>query len=267
MNGITSKVDGLVVRPSGVWIKQKYYYLKRYLDIFSKGMKNKWAGNLTYIDLFAGPGRCLIESTNQEENGSALIALQYDFKKYVFTEESTELIRALEKRCKDSPKITKIKFLEGNCNTIVDKITPEVDPAGLNLIFIDPTGIDIHYKTIEKIAKGKRADLLINVQLGMDITRNFLSYKKKGDTSKLGLFLGNNVDWNELESPRDAVKLHKKRIGELSYKTVEFQDIAIKNTRNAPMYFLLFASKNPRGLDFWKEITKKDHSGQFEFSY
>ncbi|MFZ5800074.1 MAG: hypothetical protein ACOY3D_01685 [Candidatus Omnitrophota bacterium] len=79
----TSKIDGLIVRPSGIWIQQKYYYLKRYLDIFSKGMKNKWQGNLTYIDLFAGPGRCLVESLNQEEDGSPLIALQYDFKKYL----------------------------------------------------------------------------------------------------------------------------------------------------------------------------------------
>jgi len=264
MHEITSEIDGLVVRPSGIWINQKYYYLKRYLDIFSKGMKNRWGGNLTYIDLFAGPGRCLIESINQEEDGSPLIALQYDFKKYIFIEESKELIQALKTRCKNSPKFNRIKFLEGDCNSIVGKITPEVDPAGLNLIFIDPTGIDIHYKTIERIAKEKRADLLINVQMHMDITRNFLSYKKQGDISKLGLFLGGNVVWDKIKSPQDAVKLYKERIKGLGYQTVEFKDIAIRNTLNAPMYFLLFASKNPKGLYFWKEITKKDHSGQFE---
>lgn len=267
MSQIISEIDGSIVRSSGVWIKHKYYYLKRYLDIFSKGMKHKWAGNLTYIDLFAGPGRCLIESTNKEEDGSPLIALQHDFSKYIFVEESTELIDALEKRCKNSPKFSRIKFLMGDCNNIVDKIIPEVDPAGLNLIFIDPTGIDIHYNTIERIVKGKRADLLINVQFGIDITRNFVGYKKTGDNSKLGLFLGDNVEWDKLKNPQDAVKLYKQRIKELDYQTVEFKDIVIKNTQNAPMYFLLFASKNTRGLYFWKEITKKDHSGQFEFSY
>ncbi len=263
MNEIISKIDGLVARPSGVWIKQKYYYLKRYLDIFSKGMKNKW--NLTYIDLFAGPGRCLIETNNLEEEGSPLIALQHNFSKYVFVEESTELIGALEKRCKDSPKFSSIRFLKGDCNNIVDNIIPEIDPAGLNLIFIDPTGIDIHYETIEKLVKGKRADLLINVQLGVDITRNFLTYKKEGDNSKLGLFLVRNVHWDKLNSPQDVVKLYKEHVKELGYQTVEFKDIVIKNTLNAPMYFLLFASKDPRGLDFWKKITKKDHSGQLEW--
>lgn len=227
-------------------------------------MNKKWAGNLTYIDLFAGPGRCLIESTNREEDGSPLIALQYDFRKYVFIEETEELNQALKARCKDSPKLNRIKFLEGDCNKIVGKITPEVDPAGLNLIFIDPTGIDIHYETIDKLAKDKRADLLINVQMHMDITRNFSAYKKKGDNSKLGLFLGGNVDWDNIKSPQDAIKLYKERIKKLGYQTVEFKDIAIRNTLNAPMYFLLFASKNPRGLHFWKEITKKGPSGQLE---
>lgn len=98
----------------------------------------------------------------------------------------------------------------------------------------------------------------------MDITRNFLAYKKKGDNSKLGLFLGGSVDWGKLNNPHDAVKLYKERIKGLGYKTVEFKDITIKNALNVPMYFLLFASKNPRGLHFWKEITKKDTSGQLE---
>lgn len=264
MKEVTSAIDGLVVRPSGVWIKQKYYYLKRYLDIFSKGMKNRWEGNLTYIDLFAGPGRCLIESLNKEEDGSPLIALQYDFKKYVFVEESAELIEAVKTRCKNSPKFSRIEFLQGDCNNVVDKIIPRVDPVGLNLIFIDPTGIDIYYETIKIIANKKRSDLLINVQFGMDITRNFFAYKEKGNNSKLGLFLGDNVDWDKLKNPQDTVKLYKERIKNLGYQTVEFKDITIKNTRNAPMYFLLFASKSPQGLHFWKEITKKDHSGQLE---
>ena len=264
MKQLTSKIDGLIVRPSGIWIRQKYYYLKRYLDIFSKGMKNKWSGNLTYLDLFAGPGRCLIEAVNKEEDGSPLIALQYDFKKYVFIEESKELLEALKARCKNSPKFDRIEFIEGDCNNVADKIISNVDPAGLNLIFIDHTGIDLHYKTVERIVKAKRADVLINVQFGMDITRNFIAYKQKGDNSKLGLFLGSNVAWDKINNPRDAVKLYKERIKELGYQIVEFKDITIRNTLNAPMYFLLFASKNPRGLYFWKEITKKDPSGQLE---
>lgn len=79
--------DGLVVKDSGVWAKEKLYYLERYLDIVSVGMKKKWAGKLYYVDLFAGPGKCLIRGTNNEEvDGSPLIALKFNFAKYFFVE-------------------------------------------------------------------------------------------------------------------------------------------------------------------------------------
>src|SRR6266700_8081090 len=43
--------DGLAVRDSGEWAKEKLYYLEHYLDIFSVGMRKKWAGKLYYVDL------------------------------------------------------------------------------------------------------------------------------------------------------------------------------------------------------------------------
>ncbi|MBM3248000.1 MAG: three-Cys-motif partner protein TcmP [Candidatus Omnitrophica bacterium] len=264
MKIINSKIDGLIVRPSGPWIKQKYFYFKRYLDILTKGMKNKWAGNLTFVDLFAGPGRCLIEKTNEDIEGSSLISLQYGFRQYIFIEEQKELIKVLEERCRKSPEFSKIVFLQGDCNGIVEETIRKIDSSSLSLIFADPTGLDLHFSTIEQITLQRKVDLLLNIQFGTDIKRNFKLYKKQGDSSKLGLFLGGEVNWSKVNLPIDAIKLYKEVIGRLGFKTVEFKDITIKNTMNTPMYFLLFASKNPRGLDFWKKTTVKDLSGQPE---
>lgn len=255
---MTSPIDGLAIRPSGPWIARKHFYLKRYADIFSRGMKRKWA--LTYIDLFAGPGRCGIELTGEEKDGSPLIALGHDFSSYIFVEQSQEDLEVLKTRCSHSPKFSRIKFILGDCNTTVNQIHPE----GLSLAFIDPTGIDVHFDTIRTLTKNRRVDLLMNIQFGMDIKRNFEHYLKIKSGSDLDLFLGGNVDWNELKSPRDAIKLYKKRIQELDYSTVEYKDIVIRNIKNAPMYFLLFASKNPKGIDFWKKISTKDEIGQYE---
>ena len=58
--------------------------------------------------------------------------------------------------------------------------------------------------------------------------------------------------------------MYKTKISQLGYSTVEYKDIEIRNTKNAPMYFLLFASKNPKGLEFWSKITNKDETGQYE---
>ena len=58
----------------GSWAREKLLYLNNICDIFNMGMKNLWAVR-TYIDLFAGPGICVIEKTGEEIFGSPLIAL------------------------------------------------------------------------------------------------------------------------------------------------------------------------------------------------
>lgn len=255
---LVSTRDGLSVRPSGAWIDKKHFYLRRYMDILTKGMGRKW--ELTYIDLFAGPGRCLIESTGVEKDGSPLLSLDYGFSKYVFVEANPVDLDALKTRCKNSPKHPNIDFILGDCNRIVEKITP----SGLSLAFIDPTGIDVSFETVRKLTHGRRVDILMNIQLGMDIKRNFERYKKQGDGSDLGVFLGGNVPWSDIKTARDAIDLYRQRIKGLGYGAVEFKDVTVRNSQSVPMYFLFFASKDPRGLDFWRKITTKDEAGQYE---
>jgi three-Cys-motif partner protein len=254
---LISKVDGLSIRPSGPWINRKHFFLKRYADIFTRGMKTKWP--LTYVDLFAGPGRCSITDKPEEVEGSPLIALNYEFDKYIFVEADQEDFEALKQRCSKSPKFSKIQFVCGDCNHVIDQIKP----LELSLAFIDPTGIDIHFDTIRALADSRRVDLLMNIQFEMDIKRNFHLYQQKKDGSKLDLFLGGEVDWSGIKNPVDVIKLYKTRIRQLGYRTVEYY-ISVKNTKKVPMYFLFFASKNPKGLEFWNKITKKDETGQYE---
>ena len=94
--------DGLVARDSGIWVEEKLYYLGRYLKIFSVGMSKKWADKLYYVDLFTGPGRCLIRGTQKEIDGSPLIALLgFNFAKYFFFEADRPCHEALEERVKE----------------------------------------------------------------------------------------------------------------------------------------------------------------------
>ncbi len=264
---ILSSIDGLPVRPSGSWIKRKHYYLKEYAKIFTTGMGKKWSGRLTFIDLFAGPGRCLVDQTVHED-GSPLIALQYAFSKYIFVEETGVLMDALQKRCATSPKSNSIAFIPGDSNKSINDVISRMPAGNLNLAFIDPTDIDIHFETIKALANfSNGVDLLMNIQYGMDIKRNFKVYRGQGEVSKLARFMGVDFDLSKLKKSLDVIEAYKARIGELGYKTVEFRDISVKNRNNAEMYFLLFASKHPTGLKFWTEISKKDEQGQQEFFY
>src|SRR5438105_3002721 len=85
--------DGLLARKSGEWAKRKHYFLGNYCGITSKAMHDKW--RLVYLDVMAGPGRCKIKDTGEEFPGSPLVALEHAFDKYIFIEESPELVAAL----------------------------------------------------------------------------------------------------------------------------------------------------------------------------
>lgn len=37
--------------------------------------------------------------------------------------------------------------------------------------------------------------------------------------------------------------------------------------KNIPLYRLIFASKNAKGLEFWNKVTAKDRTGQMGFSF
>ncbi len=102
----------------------------------------------------------------------------------------------------------------------------------------------------------------MNIQFGMDIKRNFQYYLKKHGTA-LDHFLGGSFR-EKLKDPQDVLKVYKNLIQGLGYSTVEYRDIPITNMKNVPMYFLFFASRHPRGLDFWKKITARDQTGQLE---
>ncbi len=252
---IYSSQDGLIIRPSGQWVGKKHHYWKRYADIFSRGMKKQWQER-TYIDLFAGPGLCKIKGTGKEEEGSPLLSLKLDFTNYVFIEEDKECFEALKQRCAGSPKIDKIQFIQGDCNKEMEKVKLK----GLSFAFIDPTGIDVHYETIQKLAAKGKVDLLMNIPFPIDIKRNFNKYVKE-QHQKLKKFLGG---WKNFTNSQDVLAFYKEKIKDLGYSTEEYGDIVVKNTKNVPLYFLFFATKHPRGLDYWRKISGKDEKGQME---
>ncbi len=126
----------------------------------------------------------MIESLGSEKDGSPLISLEYGFSKYVFVENNPDDLQALKKRCQNSPKHSNIEFIPGDCNEVVSRI----HPTDLSFAFIDPTGIDVHFETMSRLTANRKVDILMNIQLGMDIKRNFARYKKEGDGSDLKRF-------------------------------------------------------------------------------
>ncbi len=256
---LVSKVDGLIVRESGQWIVRKHFYLRRYLDIFSRGMKNRWQER-TYIDLFAGPGRCVVRGTAEEFEGSPLIALQHDFTRFIFVETDKQCLADLKRRCSKSPKADRIEYWNEDCNEVARKLRPK----GLSVAFIDPVGLDFNFEALKSLSSYDPIDLLMTIPIGMDVKRNFARYCAARDTSPLGRFLGPTAHWPSIKEAEDVLPEFKRIMSTLGFGTVQHADIPVQNDKQALLYYLVFASRHPRGLEFWKKISAQDEKGQME---
>jgi spore photoproduct lyase len=271
--------DGLDIRCVGKWAKNKYYYIKNYLNIFTMAMRKQW--KLYYIDLFAGCGKCKVRETEEEIDGSALIALNlnYPFNKYIFVDLNQDALSSLKKRTKDSSLGDRIDFKIGDCNEKILEILGEIPQQGtLCLAVIDPTGLQIKFETIRKLTKGRRVDLLITFPEGMAIKRNIDQFLKQ-EESPLDGFMGDRK-WRDLykaelttssleDRRRRFIDLYREKLKEIGYREIKSgEEILIRSSqKRLPLYYLVFASKHPLGHKFWSTIGDIEPDGQQKFKF
>ena len=266
--------DGLPSRCVGPWSRDKLFYLSRYCHIFTTGMKNKWR-NRVFIDLFCGPGRCRVRHHGDFEDGSPLIALREAFTHYFFVDISPHCIEALEKRTSSMEAVPGkvMKILRGDANECIDELVRQIDALGpetIGFAFVDPPGIQVDFDTLQRLSKCTRMDLLVNFPLGMNIKRQLMYQLQKDPEGEVEFdrYFGTK-QWRDLceENPGSTrqrgqalLRLYEAQLASLGYAYVGDEQ-AVKN-RGVSLYVLVFASKDPRGKEFWDKVMKTDPTGQ-----
>src|SRR5487761_2452217 len=134
----TADSDGLPIRDSGPWIEKKHKLLSRYAHMFATGMKFKWQSRV-YLELFSGPGKCVVRDTGREEPGSPLKVINHEFTKFIFTEMRMPAAEALATRLEPSENSSLAEIWCGDCAEAIRQI--RIPPDSLTFAFIDPTGI------------------------------------------------------------------------------------------------------------------------------
>lgn len=238
------------------------------MDIFSRGIGGKWAGKLCYVDLFAGPGRSLVRGTQEEVKGSPLVALDYEFSRYVFV-DVPEVLTNLEKRLQPHPKRSQTKLVPGDCNDVITDVLKELPPNHLTLAFIDATGLQIKFSTIQRLVHNRSVDLLMTIQLGMGIRLNLPQFAQS-EGAALTEWLGNSEwrkdreaggSWSQIT--RRIVSRYLSQLRDLGYGIVQDREIEVRTGETNPLlYFMVLASRHPRGEDFWRKATQIGPSGQ-----
>ena len=271
--------DGLPARVSGAWARDKLYYVERYFTIFNKGMYRKWP-HRAYVDLMAGPGRCITADRAEEFDGSPILAANSapESENCVCVEADPELRRALHTRTARFGQ--RVSVLAGDCNDpgIVKSIRQAVKGAPLSVAFVDMLGLDVWFSTLQALTAGRKMDLLITLQVN-DLTRNARSASTEvQDPERFDRFFGASgwrqvvEDCNTKRKPAQDVATaltgyYTERLGTIGYPHVHDLHVLMKNTRNAPLYRLVLAARHEKAVDFFKAIAEIEHLGQRGLSF
>ena len=214
--------------------------------------------------------------------GSARKALEVKppFKEYVFIEEKKNSYDELKKLTEEFPNHN-IECRNANANEYLTDLCREREwRTNRALVFLDPWGMQVEWKTIEAIAATKAIDLWLLFPIGMGVNRLL---KNDGEIApserrKLDLVFG-EADWfdkfyqlarqrslfkeeDELEKIDDILaeieQYFLKRL-ESAFATVAKNPLPLRNSKNSLMYLLCFAAGNPnapKALKIAQEILE-----------
>ncbi|MBL8764689.1 MAG: three-Cys-motif partner protein TcmP [Phycisphaerae bacterium] len=267
--------DGLAFRDCGSWTADKLFFWHEYLSITTTAMvgNSNWKAGLSYVDLFAGPGICRVRETGQRLPGSAIIAAHAPkpFEVIHLAELDAGSADACEARMKLSPAKSRFHMHRGDCNQLVHAIAKALPLRSLTLAFVDPPGLDIEFDSLRALCTGRAVDLLVLFADAVDAARNVDLYEAVPE-HKMDRMLGEGSEWRDRWSrllnrvgfrtreffASEFIEQLKKH---LKYTVFRQHTMAAKGK---PLYRIIYASRNDRGLDFWNKAVRKDRQGQSE---
>ena len=258
--------DGLPTLIQGPWSEDKLHFVRYFSSLFNGGMKNRWQTR-AYVDLFAGPGLCKERGTGTEFDGSPIVALkcQTPFTHLYFNDIDKDFVNALTRRQQRLDPQANVEYFNLDCNRAAKEIAEQIPKGALTLGLIDPWNYELTFDGLSHLGQRPATDLIVTFHTTA-IKRNAHRLIAAVDT-----FL-NDKNWRtrywesqgDVSNPSTTVLIDTFRDSlrkKLDY--TQFGDpMAIRNSTGVPMFYLLFASKHPRGLDFWEKSIGRLRSGQ-----
>jgi three-Cys-motif partner protein len=270
-----SPVDGLIIDEVGPWASQKHLRLSRYIDI-SRGARAKFvpprgSGGASYIELFSGPGRSLIEGTSEYIDGSPLVAYNaarasgIRFSEIHLNDFDSEKASAVDARIRALGGAATV--LDKPAELAVDSIVRAVNPAGLHFAFLDPYNLEyLSFEIIKKLARLQHMDMLVHVSV-QDLQRNLDRYSVSGGVlDKFAPGWRDHVDQHQAIAPFRAALLEYwlgeiRKLGTMPAKGMEL----IVGSKNQRLYWLMFVSAHELAQKLWDAI--RDPGGQTNMGF
>ena len=257
----------------GKWSEVKLEILQKYASAYSKIVSPRFTHY--YIDGFAGAGVHVSKERDELIQGSPLRALEVQppFKRYFFVDLSEERVGGLKQLIGDRQHV---EVLQGDCNDIlVNQILPQVryEQYRRALCILDPYGLDLDWAVIEAVGKSKSIDLFLNFPV-MDMNRNAIRKDRDAASEKhverMNKFWGDE-SWRTImySTTENLFGIPEKQSNEVlanafaeRLKTVAGfgwvpTPMPMRNSRDAIVYYLFFASQKELAEGIVKDIFRK----------
>jgi len=134
-----------------------------------------------FLDLFAGPGLCC--NRDEWDNSRRFInhgnKTELALHQLYFVDLNKNITDILKARCNAiRPELKDaISFKNQDTNQDIDTILNSITRTNsISVAFLDPTGLDINFSTLEKLSRFPRMDIIINFSIS-DLRRNLKLYR------------------------------------------------------------------------------------------
>lgn len=276
----------------GPWAAAKLNALEAYLEFYGTAL-SKQPFTRVYIDAFAGacfarvrgssvsmersPFFENLDDTEAQEEfilGSPLRALKVPngFHQHYFydlDETRAETLRAVTEGRTD------VTVQVGDCNPLIRELAPSLKARNLRgVAFLDPYGAHLEWATLEALAQTGTMEVVINFPLGMAINRLITKSGEVPDrwADQLTACFGTE-EWREIAYNHDMDLFGNENMTKnsdvaerllglyIDRLKVLFPFVAkprlIRNTRNAPLYYLVWGGPNRLGLKGARHILSQ----------
>lgn len=261
----------------GEWSEVKLDIVKKYASAYSTIMASQDSiRRHIYIDAFAGLGMHVSKGTGDFIPGSPRNALLVDppFSEFHLIDLSEERAAAMEELAGERGDVT---VYNGDCNDVLIRdVFPrcQYEDFARGLCLLDPYALSVNWDVLQHAGQMGTIEIFYNFMI-MDANMNV--WKKNPDKTRPDQVARMNAVWGD-ESWREAayrkapglfgeieekatnkavIKAFQTRLREVAGFKYVPDPIPMKNSSNAVVYYLFFASPNRTGNKIVSEIFDK----------
>lgn len=260
----------------GYWSEIKLDILREYASAYSQILSAQNKFHHVYIDAFAGAGTHISRTSGEEIPGSPIIALgvRPPFTEYHFIDLDTDKAVALRKEV--GPRDDVFIYNE-DCNSLLlNNILPKIKYEQFRraLCILDPYGLHLDWRVLALTGRLGTCDIFLNFPVA-DMNRNVLWRARDGvsesQIARMNRFWGDG-SWREIAYRKERNLFFEEEIkndndqvangfAERLKKVAGFahvpKPLPMKNSSNAIVYYLFFASNKPVAAGIVSDIFKK----------